>query len=106
VAPRGDHDHTDRLLRWQRSGRIGRQSKPARREPHWEPNALGAVTSDITISAVLTSGNVLDVVEGGSTYVFNLDPTQNAEIAALIKEEGEDIRKGDARRFCAINRPP
>ena len=27
--------------------------------------------------AVLTSGNVLDVVEGGSTYVLDLDPSQN-----------------------------
>src|SRR5271154_4739702 len=27
-------------------------------------------------SAVLTSGNVLDVVEGGSTYVLNLNPSQ------------------------------
>ena len=27
--------------------------------------------------ALLTSGNVLDIVEGGSTYVLNLDPGRN-----------------------------
>jgi autotransporter passenger strand-loop-strand repeat protein len=27
--------------------------------------------------ALLPSGNVLDIVEGGSTYVLNLDPSQN-----------------------------
>jgi autotransporter passenger strand-loop-strand repeat protein len=38
---------------------------------------LASVASGSGGSAVLTSGNVLDVVEGGSTYVLNLNPSQN-----------------------------
>jgi autotransporter passenger strand-loop-strand repeat protein len=38
---------------------------------------LASVATGSGGSAVLASGNVLDVVEGGSTYVLNLDPTQN-----------------------------
>jgi hypothetical protein len=38
---------------------------------------LASVASGSGGSVVLTSGNVLDVVEGGSTYVLNLNPSQN-----------------------------
>jgi autotransporter passenger strand-loop-strand repeat protein len=38
---------------------------------------LASIASGSGGSAVLTSGNVLDVTEGGSTYVFNLDPSKN-----------------------------
>jgi hypothetical protein len=38
---------------------------------------LASVASGSGGSAVLTSGNVLDVVEGGSTYVLDLNPSQN-----------------------------
>jgi autotransporter passenger strand-loop-strand repeat protein len=38
---------------------------------------LASVASASGGIAVLTSSNVLEVVEGGSTYVLNLDPAQN-----------------------------
>jgi hypothetical protein len=38
---------------------------------------LASVASASGGSAILTSGNVLDVAEGGSTYLLRLDPSKN-----------------------------
>jgi autotransporter passenger strand-loop-strand repeat protein len=45
---------------------------------------LASVASGSGGSAVLTSGNVLDVVEGGSTYLLQLNPSQNFSGTQLV----------------------
>jgi autotransporter passenger strand-loop-strand repeat protein len=45
---------------------------------------LASVASSANGSAVLKTGNVLDVVEGGSTYVLHLDPSQNLSSTKFV----------------------